>query len=678
MRLVMGGFVLGMGLCAVVPSHAWAAGNPAIDALSQGAVVQFIGKETVSEPFSFEVMIATKAKDLNLGSAVGQPIVLAVTPGRSVGGMVESVEQIDSATAQGFYKVRVVPSIERLRYRSASRTFYGMNAAQIVTAVLKEAGISNIESRIGSALPKKELTIQYRETDLAFVARLLEEAGIHYHFEAGDKLVLSDANAGFPAGASFGFGPAPGAGPSVVSFSRGQALHSGQVQAGDYNWKAPTADHTGIAQVPVFGDLTDHLFPAGIDSKSEAQAQAAVRLASHIAAAHVCQGESTIPQLQAGQRIALQGHPRPDFNQEYVILEVEHQRGKDYRNTFRCIPAQIAYRPQTITPKPVVAGVVSGIVVGPPGESKFVDQYGRVKVRFPWRAGQHSAVNDPGDAGFVRIGQLAAGAGGAALWLPDVGDEVLVAFEHGDPDRPVVVGSVYNGKDMPPVALPVNKHISVLRQQSSNGTRTELVFDGTPGSERLMMVSGQSGLMLGTNAVSLVSAGDLQQSAGGVVSLDARTNLALKAGQNLSVASQKDAVVSVAGNTQFTNGGSLQATIGNDAQLSVGRNLQATIGAGAVLESGNDLSIRAGQNFLLQSARAARLIAGEDAVIQTARSFILNAGAMFQFVAAQTGTIQAARGLRIQSDGDIDMIGKDIDAKASGNLTLKGSKITQN
>lgn len=672
MRLGMGKIVLGMGLCMVAPSHAGAAGNPTIDALSQGAVVQFIGKEAVSEPFSFEVTIATKDKDLNLGLAVGQPIVLTVAPGRSVSGMVESVEQIDSATAQGFYKARLVPLLERLHYRSASRTFYGMNAVQIVAAVLKEAGMANLELRIGSSLPKKELTIQYRETDLAFVSRLLEEAGIHYHFEAGDKLVLSDANAGFPAGVAVGFGS------SVVSFSRGQALHSGQVQAGDYNWKAPTADHTGIAQVPVFGDLTDHLFPAGIDSKSEAQAQAAVRLAAHIAASQICRGESTIPQLQAGQRIALQGHPRSDFNQEYVILEVEHQRGKDYRNTFRCMPAQIAYRPQTITPKPVVAGVVSGIVVGPPGESKFVDQYGRVKIRFPWRAAQHSAVNDPGDAGFVRISQIAAGAGGAALWLPDIGDEVVVAFEHGDPDRPVVVGSVYNGKDLPPVALPVNKHISILRQQSSNGARTELVFDGTPGSERLMLVSGQSGLMLGSNAVSLASAGDLQQSAGGSIAVDVGTNLSLKAGQNLSIVGQKDAVVSVAGNTQLTTGGSLQALIGNDVQLSVGRNVQATVGANAVLESGKDLSIRAGQNFLLQSARAARLIAGEDAVIQTARSFILNAGAMFQFVAAQTGTIQAARGLRIQSDGDIDMIGKDIDAKASGNLTLKGSKITQN
>jgi type VI secretion system secreted protein VgrG len=523
--------------------------------------------------------------------------------------------------------------------------------------------------------------VQYQETDFSFVSRLLEEAGIHYHFEpspTGEKLVLSDGNAGFALLAIEKLVFAPAATPAVVSFSRGQSLHSGQVQAGDYNWKTPAADLTGSAQAPVFADLTERVFPAGIETKAEAQVQANLRLAARIAESQSCRGDSTYPQLQAGQRFILANHPRVDFNQEYVVTAVEHQRaGKEYRNTFRCIPAQIAYRPPSVTLQPVVSGVVSGLVVGPQGETKHVDQFGRVRVRFPWRSPGHSNQTELGDSGFVRVAQIATGVGSAAMWLPDVGDEVAIAFEHGDPRRPVVIGSLYNGKDVPPVALPANKHLSILRSQSAGGVKSELVYDGTPGNERLLIQSSQNVLTLAAGGVTLhgpsvaISAtGDLVQRAGRALAVEAGADLSMKSGQNLSVTSQKDALVSVAGNIQLNSGGALQATVGSNAAL--------TIGGSLVMDSGRDLSLRTGQNFLLQSARAARLTAGEDTMIQTGKSLVANAGAMFQFVAAQTGTIQAARGLTIRSDGNLEILGQDIALQASRNLVTKGSKITQN
>lgn len=664
MRRVKSWCALGMMLALWMPHGASAAGNPVVDALSQGMVVEWSGKEAVSGPSAFEITIATKDKGLKVGLAVGQPMSVAVAPGRTVNGMVESLEQIDNAVAQGLYRLRLVPSLERLQYRSASRTFYGMDAVQIVVGVLKEAGIVNVEARINpnSALPKKELTIQYRETDLAFVSRLLEEAGVHYHVEAGDRLVLSDVNAGFPAGMSLVFNPAPGAGPAVLSFTRGQALHSGQVQAGDYNWKMPTVDQTGVAQVAVFGDLTDHLFPAGIDSKPEAQMQASTRLAAHIAEAQLCRGESTIPQLQAGQRVKLEAHPRADFNQEYVILEVEHHQGKDYRNSFHCLPAQVAYRPVPLTVKPIVAGVVPGIVVGPATETKSVDKYGRVKVRFPWRALQHSTVSEQGDAGFVRVGQIAAGTGTAALWLPEVGDEVIVAFEHGDPDRPVVVGSLYNGKDMPPVSLPANQHVSLFRQRTPNGANAEVVFDGTPGNERILF-NGAS--------LQLMASGDVVHRAGRTVVTESAGDLVIKSGQNLAMTSQRDAAITVGANTQLSVGGAMQSTIGASAALMVGGAL--------TVETARDLLVKVGQGAAIQTGRSARLTVGEDLQIQTARSIAVSGGAMFQFVAAQTGTLQVGDSfIGMNRDGSIDIFGKDVEVRSSGSLIMKGAKILQN
>lgn len=671
-----------VGLCVGGPITAYGAGNPVVDTLAQGTVLQFTGQEAISQPFQFDVTIGTNDKSLNMAIAVGQPIAVNLAPGRVLTGIVERLEQIDGPGSQGLYRLRIVPGLQRLQYRTTSRTLYGKNIADVTTQLLNEAGLTQIELRLAGALPTEDLLVQYQESELAFVSRLLENAGIHYHFEntpAGEKVVLSDGNAGFPLSAAGKIPFGQTGGPGITSFVRGQILHAGQVQAGDYNWKTPGADLSATAQAVAFGELTERMFPAGVETKVEAQATANIRLAARISGAQSCSGESTHPQLQAGTRVFLTGHPRADFNQEYVITAVEHLKtGKEYRNQFRCLPAQIVFRPQPLTPVPVVAGVVSGIVIGPPGETRHVDQFGRIKVRFPWRSPAHSNPNEPGDAGFVRVAQIATGVGATAMWLPDVGDEVLVAFEHGDPRRPVVIGSVYNAKDMPPVALPANRHLSILRHQSAGGAKSELVYDGTPGNERLLIQSGQSGLTFAATgltvqgpSVAITSTGDLLQRAGRTILAEAGADLSVKAGQNLTVGSQKDAFINIAGASRVT--------VGTDAQVTVGSNLALSVGGSSVVDHGKDLSIRTGGSLLLQTARMARLTTGEDTVIQTGRAFVVNANTMMQFVAAQTGTIQVGDSfIGMNRDGSIDIFGKDIEVKSSGNLSLKGMKILQN
>jgi type VI secretion system secreted protein VgrG len=635
------------GLCAVLPVVTQAAGNPALDTLAQGTVVQFSGKEAVSEPFAFELTIAAIDKAINLALVVGQPFTMAVAPGRVVSGMIESVEQLEGAGMQGAYRLRLVPSLNRLKYRSTSRTFYGMTTGDVVKALLNEAGVTNFEFRVTAMLPAREMTVQYQENDFAFVSRLLEEVGIHYHFESsptGDKVVFSDGNAGFPFLPSGKLVFATTSIPAVSSFSRGQSLHSGQVQAGDYNWKTPAVDLSAAAQATVFRDLTERVFPAGVETKADAQALANIRLALRIAEAQVCRGESTYPQLQAGQRIVLAGHPRADFNQEYVIAAVEHQRSpKEYRNTFRCLPGQIVFRPQPTTPQPIV-GVVSGIVVGPQGETKHVDQFGRVRIRFPWRSPSFSNPTDLGDSGFVRVAQIATGIGSTAMWLPDVGDEVLVAFEHGDVRRPVVIGNLYNGKDAPPVALPANKHLSMLRTQSANGQNTEIVYDAKAGSERLVLQSGNHVLSLGPNGITV----------------------------------QGPSVAITAGTMAVQTQAQLGLTAGTTIQMQAGTDFVEQVGRNIVVEAGKDLAFKAGQNFSLLSQRAAQFSVGDDLAIQTGKSLVTQSGAMFKFVATQTGFIEAKRGLTIRSDGTMEILGDDVVVKSNGNLALKGSKITQN
>ncbi len=481
-------------------NYAQGATNPDLAALSQGSVVQFTGTEGISQPFAFDIELTASNPILNFANVVGQPLKIAISSERMIAGMIERIEQTGLSGRQGQYRIRIVPALKRLAYRRTNQTFAEVNAVEIATRLLNNAGLTNVESRLMAALPAKAITIQYQESDLALLSRLLEAEGIHYHFEPSggqEKLVLGDSNAAFPVLPPGRLVFSPASTPSITGFSRGQAIHSGKVQVGDFNWQTPQSHPAGTAQAPQFANLAEDVFPAPVETQQGAQRLASIRIGVRTTEGQACRGESTYSQFQAGYRFVLAGYPRQDFNQEYVISSVEHHgHSNSYRNTFTCIPAHVTFRPSPITPLPVIAGVLPGIVVGPKGETKYVDQYGRVRVRFPWRNPAFSNKDEFGDSGWVRVAQIATGIGTTSMWIPDIGDEVVLAFEHGDPGRPVIVGSLWNGKDLPPASLPLNKFRSLFQSRSTSGVINEITFDETAGQERLIFRSGNQSLTL--------------------------------------------------------------------------------------------------------------------------------------------------------------------------------------
>jgi len=473
-----------------------AATNTDLAALSRARVVKFTGTERISQPFAFDLEVSVPHPTLNFANVVGQPLKLTVAKGRTVAGIVESMEQLGATKRQGQYHVRLVPALNRLSYRITSRTFAEMHSVDIVNIVLDDAGISGLESRIGATPNPQEISVQYQESEFAYFSRLLEQEGIHYHFEpsgSGVKTVLGDSNTAFPVLSPGRLVFSSPKGPSITTFSRGLALHSGRTQAGDFNWKTPQVNLTATAQAPLFQNLVEGVFPAPVNTPQNSQTFAAKRLAARVTEGQSCGGKSTYPQLQAGFRFQLAGHPRKDFNQNYVIIGVEHHGStKGYYNTFTCLPANIAFRPSPITPQPKIAGVLPGIVVVPQGEMKHVDEFGRVRVRFPWRNPAFSDSSQFGDTGWVRVAQIATGIGNTAMWLPEIGDEVVLAFEHGDPNRPVVIGSLYNANNPPPLQLPDNKTQTLVRSTSIPGGNIplELFMEAQAGQEQLTLRAG--------------------------------------------------------------------------------------------------------------------------------------------------------------------------------------------
>jgi type VI secretion system secreted protein VgrG len=352
--------------------------------------------------------------------------------------------------------------------------------------------------RLAGAYPERNYVVQYNESDFAFVSRLLEIEGIAYYFRhdaGGHVMVLADSPEAFA--------DLPGTHPyrpvtllpavgSILSWGKTQEIRSGKVTLWDHSFETPGDHHEAQAtiQETVFaGPIEHHLAAGGGDSlevfdypgyyaqrfdgvapggemrpgevakiDAEGRRVAATRIQEEATQALVVNGVSVAPDLAAGHLVTISGLSVP-FNGRYLVSRVTHRLNQSsslsggYRNEFTCIPAGLPYRPPRVTPKPRMAGMETAVVVAPPGEEIFTDKYGRVKVKFHWdRTGRDEGGGST--SCWIRVASpwagAGTGAGGGPLILPRVGWEVVVAFLHGDPDQPIIVGSVFNADHLPP------------------------------------------------------------------------------------------------------------------------------------------------------------------------------------------------------------------------------------
>ncbi|MBN9119281.1 MAG: type VI secretion system tip protein VgrG, partial [Planctomycetes bacterium] len=344
--------------------------------------------------------------------------------------------------------------------------------------------------------------MQYRETAFAFVSRLMEEYGIFYYFEFADgkhTLVLADAPAAFfdcsPHG-TVEFRPdVPGA-ESVSSWNRAFAFRSGKLTHTDYNFEAPstsllkstdtTVELSGISRFELFD------YPGGYPVAGDGAALSKSRMEEVEAGFDTAAGASRCSSFTPGGKFALENHPDAG---SYVFLDVEHAATEnwvagatsghaDYSNTFLVAPADVPFRSVPRTPRPHIAGAQTAVVVGPSGEEIYTDQYGRVKVQFFWdRVGQ----KNENSSCWIRVSEMWAGKQWGMVFTPRIGQEVVVEFLEGDPDRPLITGRVYNAEQMPPYALPANMTQSGLKTRSTKGGGetdfNELRFEDAKGKE---------------------------------------------------------------------------------------------------------------------------------------------------------------------------------------------------
>jgi type VI secretion system secreted protein VgrG len=477
----------------------------------------FSGVERISEPFAFRLELLSEDRDIDPDAVLRKPVTLAIDlengETRHVHGLVSRfalgdrvhVGEGDDLDYLTSYTAEMVPWLWFLSLSRDCRIFQEKTVLEIVEEVFTEGGWSDFEIRCTLDYPARDYCVQYRETDLDFVSRLLEEEGIFYFFEHTDSkhtLVLADDNGAIkacPHKEEAVLRPQPVHDEDVVTGLRCErAVHAGKVTLRDYDYLHPN----GNLEVELPGTEEQEVYdyhPGRFTSPEDGERYARIQLEALEAQRELVHGEGNCRAFQTGFWFKLEEHYSSRLNRNYTLVEIAHSgRGgsyhsrdgdtePDYRNRFSAIPYDLPYRPPRRHAKPVLQGSQTAMVTGPAGEEIWTDKYGRVKVQFHW---DRKGSRNENSSCWIRVATPWGSKGFGSVTIPRIGDEVVVDFLEGDSDRPLVVGSLYNAERMPPYELPAQQTQAGMRSHSikgGTGNYSEIRFDDTPGEEKLVI-----------------------------------------------------------------------------------------------------------------------------------------------------------------------------------------------
>lgn len=479
------------------------------------------GHEELGRPFLYELDLTTGKIRPDIQKLVGSGATVwmllsdtrAEGSGYYINGIVTRVLSAGVSGGSFRYRLELRPWIWLLSRKRDHRIFNKKSPFDIITTIFQEFGFSgNVEDKrqAGSGDMVLDYCVQYGETSLDFVTRLMETYGIYYYFKHEDHkhtLVLADdPNAHEPLKDPLPFRGEQNEVRTVTdrcwSWMSEQTLHSGNFQFQDYNFTTPSADLSTKASQPGdhnYKDYEMYEYPGYHEETGTGQKLSDIRMQAINADRAVYQSLSNCRKLRPGVKFTLSEHPDQALNREYLITYAEfemkigegrstyEEQGETYdtyRTSFRAIPGDTHFRLHRTTQRPRIRGPQTAKVVGPSGDEIYTDEYGRIKVKFHW---DRSDTADDERTCWMRVAQSWAGSGWGSIFIPRVGQEVVVIFLEGDPDRPLVVGVVYNATQKVPYTLPANKTQSGIKTNSSTGGIgfNELRFEDKAGSEEV-------------------------------------------------------------------------------------------------------------------------------------------------------------------------------------------------
>ncbi|NWD77871.1 type VI secretion system tip protein VgrG [Pseudomonas gingeri] len=585
-------------------------------------VLAFNGSEAISQPYRFELELVSRRPDLNLDELLHQQGFLAFNDGGAgIHGQVYSIGQGDTGQRWSHYHLTLVPQLTYLGHRFNQRIFQNQSVPQIIAQVLKDHGIlgNAFSFNLATPFPAREYCVQYNESDLAFIQRLCEEDGLHYHFQhspADHHLAFGDDQTFFrrlpnvvPYVPDSG---AVAATPSIKSFDLRLETRSSHAALRDYDFEKP---HTSLERTTQTTDSTpkpaleDYRYPGYFKHDDIGKHLNRRQLERHRADYRQASGKSNEAQLVSGHLLTLSDHPQPDWNDLWLLTHLTHE-GKQpqvleesapspssansdfrqgYRNSFLATPWDVFFRPPLQARESRRLNAQTAIVTGPPGEEIHCDEYGRVKVKFHWdrsdETGAHSSC-------WLRVASGWAGPSHGAVTLPRVGMEVLVTFLEGDPDQPLIVGCLNNAAQPAPYPLPAHKTRSVFKSQSSpgGGGSNEIRIEDLKGQEQIY-VHAQRDFEQHIEHDQHVQVGHERHE-----SVGANSYAEFQAEEHHTV--HQDRRCEVKGDDHLTVGKSQQVKAGVGYLIEAGEEIHLSSGYKLVMEAGAELTLKAGGNFI--------------------------------------------------------------------------------
>jgi type VI secretion system secreted protein VgrG len=717
----------------------------------------FTGHEAISRLFNFELDLLSTDPEIKFEKIIGQKVTIRVRLGkekeRFFHGIISRFMQAGSDTGLANYRATMVPALWFLTRTADCRIFQNKKVPDIIQEIFKENGVTDVKAVLKGTYEPRDYCVQYRETDFNFVSRLMEQYGIFYFFEHEEKkhtLAIADdlsAHQTCPVQPKVSWNPQGSDTLDedvITSLQCEETFRFGKYAVTDYNFEAPSTSLQAEVktQIEVGGNSKYEIYdyPGEYGKKAEGDGIAKIRMQEEEAQYKVISGSGTARVFTTGYKFTLQDYVRKDINGDYVLTQVQHVASVgstyttgaegggaegDYSNSFSCIPAKRPFRSPQVTPKPMVQGPQTAVVVGKSGEEIWTDKYGRVKVQFHWD--RYGKMNESSSC-WTRVSQNWAGKQWGAMFIPRMGQEVIVEFLEGDPDQPIITGRVYNAEQTVPYALPANQTQSGIKSNSSKGGggSNEWRFEDKKGSEEIylhgqkdwnILIENDKGQTIGHDETLNVKHDrtkliehdenseiknnrnktvgvDQSETIGGNKTIAVAGTHTETVSKDMSVTVSSSMMETVAIAKALSIGGAYQVTVGAAMNESVGGikaeeigGLKAeaigggkteTIGGDKSVSTGGDLIHTVGKEKTVTVAKNMSLSVGGKSTNQITKEYSLNAKKV-QIMAEDELSLKAGDAeIVLKKNGDISISGKKISIKGSGDVIVKGSKIQGN
>lgn len=589
------------------------------------------GTEQLGRLFEYELELLSEKTYIQLTEILGKNVTVRMQLPESRGGGARYFNGFVTRFSYlgmrgmryGAYRATLSPWLWFLTRTADCRIFQKKTVPQIIEMIFEKHGFKDFKKSLGQ-YRTWEYCVQYRETDFNFISRLMEQEGIYYYFkhENGKHiLVLADdynSHGPFPNYSEVPYYP-----PDAMQWKDHDHLYEWivekQVQSGgyalnDFDFTAPTKDLRKTLSMPKRHPMAQfeiYDYPGEYAEPDDGDNYTRIRLQELLAQHKVVRAEGVARGLAVGCLFSLTNSGHQDQDREYLVVSAAYELQADpyisvpvpesvkpYQLRITAIDAQQPYRAPRVTPKPVVQGPQTAIVVGPQGEEIYTDQYGRVKCHFHWD--RHDRANEESSC-WIRVAQSWAGKKWGALYLPRIGQEVIVDFLEGDPDQPIITGRVYNGDNKPPYTLPDKKTISTLKSLSSKGGGgfNELRFDDDKGKEQIFLhaerdedlrIKNDAREWIGSERHLIVKKKQFEQ-------VEGEKHLIVKSGDGGS----GDQFEKVAGEKHQQVGGDHNQKVGGALSLNVGMDQQEKVGMNHALDAGMEIHLKAGMKVVIEA-----------------------------------------------------------------------------